>query len=175
MLFKRRDKQKIHSRIRNIFWPSMGWKRTLNYFKHRVLRIPATTSSIAFGLAIGCSISFTPTLGFHILQALFICFIFKWNYFAGVIGTVFGNPWTFPFILTASYQVGKIIFVILGYEDFLLKEINVSLLQGIRDYPYKILLPTLLGGYFLAIVTLPLFYGAFYCAINKARYLKDKK
>ena len=76
------------------------------YVVKRVTRLSGTPHSIAAGAACGVAISFTPFMGFHLVGAFLLCLVVRGNYLAAVVGTLVGNPWTLPFILLASYQLG---------------------------------------------------------------------
>jgi uncharacterized protein len=76
------------------------------YVVKRVTRLSGTPHSIAAGAACGVAVSVTPFIGFHLISAFLLCFVVRGNYLAAAIGTLVGNPWTLPFILLASYQVG---------------------------------------------------------------------
>ena len=52
------------------------------------------------------TISFTPFVGFHLILAALLSWIFRANIIASAIGTLVGNPWTFPFIWIWIYQLG---------------------------------------------------------------------
>lgn len=65
--------------------------------------------SIAKGFATGVAMSFTPFVGFHILLSLIVAKITKQNGIAATLGTIAGNPWTFPFIWYATLHVGHFI------------------------------------------------------------------
>lgn len=53
-------------------------------------------------------ISFTPFVGLHILLGCLLALIVRGNFLAVVVGTLTGNPWTFPFIWLAGYELGKL-------------------------------------------------------------------
>jgi uncharacterized protein (DUF2062 family) len=72
-----------------------------------LIRLSGTPHNIAAGVACGAAISFTPFLGLHILLGALLALIVRGNFLAVVAGTLVGNPWTFPFIWVASYEVGK--------------------------------------------------------------------
>jgi uncharacterized protein (DUF2062 family) len=76
------------------------------YVVKRVTRLSGTPHSIAAGAACGVAISFTPFMGFHLISAFLLCMLVRGNYLAAAIGTLVGNPWTLPFILVVSYQLG---------------------------------------------------------------------
>lgn len=106
MLFKRRHKEPILKRMRNWVWPKRGFSRAYNYWQHRVARLEGSSHSIAAGFACGAAVSFTPFLGFHIVFALGLAFLVRGSYVAAAIGTVVGNPWSFPIIFAATYATG---------------------------------------------------------------------
>lgn len=174
MLFKRRDKQSVWARLRNIIWPSMGWKRSLIYLKYRVLRIPHSTHDIAMGLAAGCAVSWTPTWGIQILQCYIFCKIVRANFLAALLGTMFGNPWTFPFLIWVSYIVGSV-FIDLTGLDYYFAFVGADTMmpddggRGLNNFAAM-----LIGGYILAVVTFPVFYYMFYYMVKAGRAAKVK-
>src|SRR5690606_5821158 len=148
--------------VKNALWPGMGWKRTARYFKYRTLRIQDSAHAIAAGLAIGCAVSWTPTFGTHLLQCLFFCWLLRANWVAAFIGSALGNPWTFPLLLWISYQVGHFFFHLMGW-GMMFQELNNPIpLADMPERPVKILLPMLVGGYIVGILSFPLFYYPFY-------------
>jgi hypothetical protein len=58
-------------------------------------------------VACGAAISFTPFVGLHVVLGALLALIVRGNLLAVVAGTLVGNPWTFPFIWVASYEVGQ--------------------------------------------------------------------
>ena len=77
-----------------------------SYVVKRATRLSGTPHSIAAGFACGVAISFTPFIGLHLLGAFLLCLLVRGNSLAAAAGTLVGNPWTFPFIWVASYQLG---------------------------------------------------------------------
>jgi len=106
-MFKRRQKLSIFQRIRQFFWPTAGWSRSTKYVFHRVARIPGSAYSLAAGFACGAAISFTPFIGLHFVLSALLAYVMRANIIASAIGTVVGNPWTFPFIWVVIYNVGS--------------------------------------------------------------------
>lgn len=169
MIFKRRDKEPVISKIRNLVWPKSGWKRAFIYYKHRILRLPHDTHDIAMGLASGCVVSWTPTFPFQILQCFVFCKVVKANFPAAILGTVFGNPWTFPILFTIAYQVGQYFLDITGLEDVFIMLAGETDLFRQDGFWLSNFLPTLIGGYIMAVVTFPLFYYGFYYLVTAGR------
>lgn len=175
MILKHQKEQKALAKLRDIFWPRRGWKRTMDYYRHKILRIPASDHSIAAGLAIGAASSWNPLVGTHFLQASLLCILFKKNLIAGMIGTIFGNPWTFPFLWLVSYNVGNVLLEAIGYQASLTPISEnafgdiTSLLHGGWKSIGPQILPVILGSYVMAMATFPLFYYPFYYMIKGAR------
>lgn len=71
--------------------------------------LKGTPESIAKGFATGVAISFTPFVGFHLLLSLFVTKISKQNATAAALGTIAGNPWTFPIIWYATLHIGRLL------------------------------------------------------------------
>jgi uncharacterized protein len=74
---------------------------------HRLSRLPGSSYSIAAGFACGAAISCTPFVGLHIVISGIIAWIIRGNILASAIGTIVGNPWTFPFIWVWLYESGN--------------------------------------------------------------------
>jgi uncharacterized protein (DUF2062 family) len=87
----------------------MGWRRAFAYHGRRLIRLPGTAHSIAAGFACGVMISFTPLVGLHIALACLLALIVRGNVLAAAVGTLVGNPWTFPFMWLGSYELGKLL------------------------------------------------------------------
>lgn len=105
-MFQRRIPISNVRRIRSAIWPEMGWKRASRYTLYRIGRLPGTGYSVAGGFAWGAAMSFTPLIGFHIMLAILGSWITRCSAVAAAIGTIVGNPWTFPFIWIWLYKAG---------------------------------------------------------------------
>lgn len=77
------------------------------YVMHRLSRLPGSGYSIACGFAFGSAISFTPFVGLHLVLAGALSWLLGGNVLAAWIGTLIGNPWTFPFIWLGLYKLGN--------------------------------------------------------------------
>ena len=174
MLFKRKNKQSIWSKARDVIWPRCGWKRSFLYIKHRVLRLPHSTHDIAMGLSAGCVVSWTPTWGLQLLQCFVFCKITRANFLAALLGSLFGNPWTFPILIWISYMAGSFFFDITGLDEFIYIWRGGEVVEGPHEYHIGAFLPTLVGGYIMALLTFPAFYYSFFFMIKGARAAKTK-
>ena len=109
MPFGRRKKTDIFLFFKNSIKFLFSFKRTKKYILVNLKRMKGSSHEIAIGLACGISISFTPFLGLHALLALTLAWALRASMAAALIGTLFGNPWTFPFIWYFSYEIGKLL------------------------------------------------------------------
>lgn len=112
MVFKRRDPTPLLTRLREAILPRRGWRRSVRYYGHRVRRLPDSPHRIALGFACGAFSSFSPFFGAHFVLAMLLAKIVRGNVLAALLGTVVGNPLTFPFIAAISLGLGR---RILGY------------------------------------------------------------
>ena len=108
MPFGRRKKTDIFLFFKNSIKFLFSFKRTKKYILVNLKRMKGSSHEIAIGLACGISISFTPFLGLHALLAITLAWALRASMAAALIGTLFGNPWTFPFIWYFSYEIGKL-------------------------------------------------------------------
>ncbi len=157
-MFKRRDNPGTWSKVSNWFWPRPGWRRAFRYFGHRLGRLQDTPYRIAAGLACGIAVSLTPFIGLHVIIAIAIAFAIRSNLIAAALGTLFGNPLTFPLIWALSYQMGSLI---MGTEATgALKEIISS--GNIFTRPFDafgpILIQMTIGAIFFGVLAWPLAY-----------------
>jgi uncharacterized protein (DUF2062 family) len=105
-MFAAREKPSIGRKLREFCWPSIGVRRAWAYRMHRLARLNVSPHTLAIGFAAGAFASFTPFIGLHFILAALAAFVVRGNLIASAVGTVVGNPITFPFIWIASYNVG---------------------------------------------------------------------
>ena len=112
---------------------------------YKITKIKDFPESVAIGMAWGVAVSFTPLLGLHLIICYLGTWLMKGNLIAATVGTIIGNPWTFPFIFYLDYKVGTTIF--LERIDFY--EFKISFfVEHFEDLFY----PTLLGSLPIAII-----------------------
>ena len=140
-MFRRRQKPTLSRRLREFFWPSMGFRRSTRYLAHRVARMPGTPSSIALGFACGVGVVFTPFVGLHLVIALVVAWVVRGSPLAAAIGTLTSNPWTIPPILIGTYKLGA---RMLGTHSHHHLPHDVTFFYMLH-HPMQILLPMSLG------------------------------
>ncbi len=75
--------------------------------------MPGSDYSIAAGFASGAAVSVTPFIGLHFLMGFALAWLVRANLLASAIGTIVGNPWTFPLIFALTARLGR---WILGHD-----------------------------------------------------------
>ena len=83
------------------------FSRMLKKVLIQLKRLKGTPYSIAAGFACGVAVSFTPFIGLHLVLAAITAWIIRGNVVSSAIGTIVGNPWTFPFIWVAVLSTGR--------------------------------------------------------------------
>lgn len=73
----------------------------------RLSRLRVCPHRLSLGFAAGAFASFTPLIGFHFILAMGLAFVLRANVLASAVGTVVGNPVTFPLIWLATHQLGS--------------------------------------------------------------------
>ena len=152
-MFRRRMPLPVHHRVREFVWPRRGFRRSMTYIGHRLGRLPGTPYRIAAGFACGAAISFTPMIGGHFVGAALLSLLMRGNVIASAIGTVVGNPWTFPFIWAWIYTLGN---WLLGRDGPVLPD-DLSL-TFIFDHFWDILWPMIVGSVPTSIVAWFVFF-----------------
>jgi uncharacterized protein len=144
-------------------------ERFISYYKLKLARLPASTYAIAAGFACGSMVSFTPLLGLHFLLAIAFAYIIRGNIIAALIGTVIGNPLTFPFIWSLIYKVG--VYVSYKTHNNLKSEINIEM---ILNHTYEIFVPMLIGSSIIAFPVWITTYLITYSFISSYKKTKIK-
>lgn len=148
-MFRRRRDRSLSERAREWVWPSGGWGRAARYIGMRVARMKGTPYSIAAGFASGAAMSMTPFMGLHFLLSAGLAWLVRGNLISSAIGTVVGNPWTFPLIWLWIYFLGNQILGLSG-EKGAPADLTLSLLI---QHPSTVLLPMMAGSLPTAAVT----------------------
>ena len=137
----------------------------------KLARLPASSHAIASGFACGAMVSFTPLLGLHFILAIIFAYLIRGNIVAALLGTIVGNPITFPFIWGLIYKVGA--FVTSTKDAELNHEINLKM---ITTQTYEIFVQMLLGGAILDItvwITTYLLTHSFVSSYKKSKIKKN--
>ena len=135
----------------------------------RLARLPASPYAISSGFACGSMVSFTPLLGLHFVLAVIFAYIIRGNFIAALIGTVVGNPLTFPFIWGMIYKIGTYVTTIQHVR--LNQDINFDM---IINQTYEIFFPMLIGGIIIAPFIWITTYLIIYSFVSSFKKQKNK-
>lgn len=117
--------------------------------------MPDTSHRLAAGFASGAAVSFTPFLGFHFGLAFVLAFLVRGNLIAAAIGTVVGNPWTFPVFFALAGQSAN---VMLGEGGAI--HVPPFVWSAFRDAPLEYIATLLESLYPLIIGSIPIAFAA---------------
>ena len=157
----------LNSYYRNL---ASKFNRIISYYKLRLARLPDSNYAISSGFACGAMVSFTPLLGFHFVLAVVFAYLIRGSFIAALIGTVVGNPLTFPFIWGLIYKVGTY-FTNIKLEK-ITHEINFDM---IVNQTYEIFFPMLVGGVIIAPLVWIITYYIIYSSIASFKKRRNKK
>ncbi len=170
-MFKRRNPLSIIERLTLALWPRRGWLRQSTYVAHRLGRLPGSPYSIAAGFAAGVAVSFTPFIGLHFVLAAGLALLLRANVIASAIGTVIGNPWTFPFIWSWIFTLGH---WLLGSHADTGLSANLSM-NYIIERPLQVLLPMIVGGLPTGVVAWFVAFIPLRSIVERYRYARRKR
>ena len=146
----------------------MNISKILRIIKMKIFRIKDFPESVAIGLAWGVSISFTPLLGLHLIICYSGTILMRGNLIAATVGSVIGNPWTFPFFFYLAYKLGLLFFFSpLEKYEFKIK----FLIENFQDLYF----PTLVGSLPIAIIVWLITYNVSKFYLEKRFYEKKNK
>ena len=101
-------------------------KKKIELFIEKAKKLHGDPHYVAFGMAIGVFVAFTPTMPFHIFLAIVAAILFKASKPAAILGAWLSNPLTMVFLYFAGYKVGYLFFENSGQD---LKSIELLIAQ----------------------------------------------
>ena len=172
----------LWNKIRNNLWPRMGMRRYSAYLRKRVMRLSASPHAIAAGVASGAAVSMFPLIGLHFFLGVVLAFATRGNMIAAAIGTVWGNPLTFPLFFAASYAVGDWLTGGGGVsvsEGKQLQATGEQLSNGLFSEGFHAIWPTfktmMIGGLPLAILVFGVFYVVVRLVVTRFRAMRQAR
>jgi uncharacterized protein len=106
VVFKRRDPRGWLPWLREMFYPTGGFRRATRYVIHRMRRLPDRPHRIARGVFAGSLIGFLPLPGLQFLGAAGLAWVMRGNILAALLGTFNSNPITTPFFAVGAITLG---------------------------------------------------------------------
>lgn len=153
-MFRRREKRPFAEAVKETFWPTMGWRRAGRYWMHRVGRVPGTPYGISAGFASGVAMAMTPFMGVHFPLSIGLAWLLRGSIAASLLGTLFGNPVTWPFIWLATYRLGCFVLHTHPHGNGPM-ELSWNVL---RHSAWQVVAPMTVGGFLSAALTWPLVF-----------------
>lgn len=86
------------------------WLNAVKTFFIRLVKEHCTNHEIALGTAIGTFMAAYPTFGIGVIAILLLNKLIRFNTAAALGMSIISNPFTSPFFLVSSFQVGSYIF-----------------------------------------------------------------
>jgi uncharacterized protein (DUF2062 family) len=174
-------RQGWRERIKELVWPSMGWKALGRLVLLKLRREAASPHKVAFGVAIGVGISFFPLPGMGLLLAALLAWGLGASIPAAMLGQVVGNPWTFPLIFWSTYRLGKLVWP--GDHTFHLAGLRGMngeyVMTHLPGVVHNLVIPLFIGGALLggvlALVTYALVYRELWRFGMKRKKVRDGK
>lgn len=180
-MFKPGSPKSQTARLRDALWPRIGFRRAWFYRLKRLSRIQVSEHSISLGFATGAFASFTPFMGLHFIIAAGLALALRANLLASAVGTVVGNPLTFPLIWMATYQVG---ITILGgsHEE---RPVDAPISEGLDAGAIAssdlwgslsgVIMPMLVGALPLGLVCAAVCYLIVFVSLRKIRQARRRE
>jgi len=113
------------------------------------LRKGLLPSEIAFAVDLGNFVGILPILGLHTVLAVGLAYLLRLNIVIVLLGTQISNPFSFPFILFASAQIGNLML-----SGSLLNVQFTTDLSVLKTY----IMPTMIGSIVLGLMVGSLSY-----------------
>ncbi len=158
--------------LREFVWPSMGLVAMGRWAVLKLVRQANQPHYVARGAALGIMVSFFPILGTHTLLIAFFGYLFSASFVAAMLTSMLANPWTLPFMWAGSHKVGA---VLLGAHMHHMEPVHLDIfrpetfMQEIPDMLESVILPTMLGGFIVAMPLAALVYALVYWRLRVRR------
>ena len=110
------------------------WRRKIKPLVHAVLASNDSPQQIAWGVALGSFLAFTPTIGFQTITALFLATVFRLSRIPCAVMVYITNPVTAAPIYYSCYVLGRWVLGLMGIEVGDLWDPFVAELGGLKDY-----------------------------------------
>jgi len=108
-MFKRRVAHSLSRKIKELLWPSMGFKRAGHYLALRIMRLSDADGHdvLAQSVAWGIGLSFFPVPGIHAVMAAAIAALLRLNILVAMLGTLIVPPVIIPVVFSLDFLVGR--------------------------------------------------------------------
>lgn len=122
-------------------------RRFFRYLYLKLIRANDSPHKAAMGMALGVALGIFPTFGAGTILAIVLASLFKWNKASALLGSMIMNPFTTPFVWSASAFLGSFL---TGYDwGKVLEELKNGAIFDVMSGPCRVYL---LGNTVLAIL-----------------------
>jgi uncharacterized protein (DUF2062 family) len=144
------------------WWAS--FRRLLRFQYLRLLRLKASTHSIAMGLAVGIFVGCLPVIPFQTIAAVVMAFVFRGSKVAAALGTWISNPVNMIPFYTMLYYIGSLVMPVQAHFNPHHLELEAMLHQG-----WEIVVVMFAGGILLGVPLAFLTYIVTFRMVNAYR------
>lgn len=170
----RNKRRRIIDHIQEYIWPSIGGRAFLRFMEIKLKRARGSAHAIALGFAMGAFASFTPFMGLHALIAIILAVPFGGSAIMAILGTVVGNPWTFPAIWLSTYNLGNYMLDRHTALEFPTTFEFSEIWGNLYFYVDNFILPMAVGGIPMGALFATGIYVLLYNKINRYRNARSK-
>lgn len=155
--------------------PKSNWRRRLQYFYWRLVRLQGSPEMLARGIACGIFAGLFPFFGSQTLLALLLAFLLRGNKILALVGPWISNPFTSVPIYAFNFYIGKLLL-----NDSTPSDINFRSWEDIKELGIEIIWPLFVGcvvvGSVFAIISY--FFGLWFIrrvrASNQRRHRRQR-
>jgi uncharacterized protein (DUF2062 family) len=101
------------------------WRRRWKVLVLDLLGREEPPERVAAAIGVGVAIGFSPFVGFHLVMALAIAFLFRLNKLDAILGTLVGNVPTWGVVFPLGYRLGR---AIMGLDRRVVPRMNLQVL-----------------------------------------------
>jgi len=103
----------------------LRWRRRWKVLVLDLLGREEPPERVAAAIGVGVAIGFSPFVGFHLVLALGIAFLFRLNKLDAILGTLVGNVPTWGVVFPLGYRLGR---AIMGIDRRVVPRMNLHVL-----------------------------------------------
>jgi len=134
-----------------------------------ILHLQESPHRTALAFSIGVFIAFAPHYGLHTVSVVLCAWAFRLNFLVVFLGALVNNPWTIIPILGGSVYTGFALFGMPPTASFDWQDIQI---ENVNDIISQYLLPFIVGGCLLGVLSAILAYPIMLYTIQRYRAMK---
>lgn len=142
-----------------------SWRRRLQYWYWRLVRLQGQPEAIARGLACGVFAGLFPIFGLQTLVGVFLAILLRGNKILAAAGTWISNPLTYVPIYAFNFHVGK--WLLNQHDEF--TDVSLQSWEQVKELGSEILITLFVGCFVVGLVCSILSYFLGVHLIRKIR------